>query len=263
MEMVMGTETAEYTFQTALPFTQTPTIASRDDSNDEVYFGTKPLSDKLLLWNTYGSMELSIVGGTADLKEMRESFYMQKGIVLTPRVKSEAEPFLRKVGAFVMPMGTPTFVELYAEEMKESADKPLYKTIYAGTIALIVTLLGIKLASLVFGLIVVAVLDLILGLLPGNVKKGTEKDHTIQAKFMGLVTNMIGIIAVTKGMEYLINFSDVAVLSKYVMPYLPYVVSGWAFSVYFSRIVKYMARANRTKVPKVLTDIFNRKGPSA
>jgi hypothetical protein len=157
----------------------------------------------------------------------------------------------------MMPLGTPTYVHLYADEMRDSASRPLFKVVLTAIISVIVGFLGMELISLVIGMFFLAILDMILGIIPGNVKKGTEKDHTIQAKFLAFLTNFIGIIAIVKGMEYLLHFSGESVVSEYVLPYVPYAVASWTFSVYFYRVVKYMALANKTKLPKKISKIFD------
>ncbi|MNW42236.1 hypothetical protein D3C74_194000 [compost metagenome] len=173
--------------------------------------------------------------------------------------KKNKQPFtFRKVGAFMFPLGTPSLLNSYAGEMKESIENTWIKIVFATIVSSVVGFLGIKLIGLVIGLLVISILDLILGLIPGNVKEGTEKDHTIQAKFLAFTTNFVGIVAITKGMEYLLAFSgDAKVVSEYVLPYLPYALASWCFSVYFYRIVKYMARANRTRLPKTIKKMFN------
>lgn len=178
--------------------------------------------------------------------------------IMTPKGRINTfSKSLRKVGAFIMPLGTPSYLKLYAEEMKESVSKPWYKLLFTTCISLVVGFLGMKLITLVIGLFFLALLDMLLGLIPGNVKSGTEKDHTIQAKFFAFLTNIIGIVAITKSMEYLLDFSGESRVSEFVLPFLPYAVASWTFSVYMYRILKYMALANRTKLPKAIRKMFD------
>lgn len=165
---------------------------------------------------------------------------------------------LRKVGAFMFPLGTPTFIQVYADEMRESTNSPVSKIIFAGIVAALSQIFGWNLFYLVAGLLFIAVLDVLLSLVPGNIKEGTEKDHAIQAKFFAFVTNFLGLFAIAVGMEFLRSYAGDNMLSKTLSVVIPFTIAGWIYGIYIRRIVAYIARANKVKVPKRIKKVMDK-----
>ncbi|GAC44335.1 hypothetical protein [Paenibacillus popilliae] len=167
-----------------------------------------------------------------------------------------------KVGAFILPHGTPTFLQMYAEEMSESNENISWKVMITGILIAVTSFFGVELIKLIFGLFIVASIDLLLSLIPGNVKKGQEKDHKIQAKLLAFASNFLMLLLFVKGGEYLRTFSKEVGFFGLVSAYIHYVVVFWIFSIYFIRCVKYAANANKTKVPKRIKKLFGKDVPS-
>jgi hypothetical protein len=166
---------------------------------------------------------------------------------------------LRKVGAQFMPNTLPTYLSLYASDLKEAhQEKVSWKLVITSVFTVITSWLGVALTSLVTGLFILALADLVLGLSPRNIKLGTEKDHTFQAKFLAFLTNFLGMIAIFKGMEYLSTFAGEKGVPTFVNAIIHIATVGWIFSIYVWRIIGYIARANNAKVPRKIKSLFDK-----
>ncbi|OBA07808.1 hypothetical protein A9P44_00195 [Paenibacillus polymyxa] len=165
---------------------------------------------------------------------------------------------LRKVGAFVMPMGYPSFIQMYANEMKEMFERSKLKYWFTVVGTFFVSLFGVQLAALLAGLFFIALVDLILGLIPGNIKPGTEKEHKSQAKLMTFATNFFILLGMVSGCEYLKVFTNGNGFFGIIAENLHYPVATWIYSNYFWRMVKYAARANKVKIPAVIRKLFDK-----
>ena len=171
-------------------------------------------------------------------------------------VKKVLLSYIRKVGAVVMPKNIPAFVFLFAEDLKEiNTKKWSFKAVFSSIIAAISAWLGVGLQNMLLGFFIVAVFDAILGLMPGNVKPGTEKDHKLQAKFFSFVTNVLGIVVILKANEHLRSYFGENY--EYIEKFVPFLVISWVFSIYTWRTVNYIARANKAKIPTKIKKKFD------
>ncbi|BBH19846.1 hypothetical protein Back11_11910 [Paenibacillus baekrokdamisoli] len=203
---------------------------------------------------TYSSIEKMVKDPTSTLNLSEQvSIHIQSAYV---SLKKPELNNLKSKGGFLMSDRAPTYFQLYAEELATSLkNQPLKLTLSAiGTAVL--TWLGVPFVSLITGLLVIAVLDLILGLIPGNSKPGTESDQKIQAKFISFTTNFLALLAFTKGGEYLKEFTD-GNFYGFISNNLHYFAAVWIFSIYSWRLVGYVARANKTKIPKAIKKLFD------
>lgn len=164
----------------------------------------------------------------------------------------------RKVGALFMPMGIPTFFQSYAKEMEAVVEQNKFKYWVTAVITAITALLGVELTFLISGLFVIALADLIVSLIPGNIKPGTEKDHCMQSKLWAFVTNFLSLIGVVAGCDFLTRFVGDNGFFGMVTGNLYYPISAWIFGVYVYRLVGYAARANNTKVPQSIKKLFDK-----
>ena len=162
---------------------------------------------------------------------------------------------LQKVGA--VGMNVPTPFTLYVKEIDESLkDGWSVKLLVTAVVTAIISWLGLPIINLMGGVVLLAILDVVLSLIPGNIKQGTEKDHNLQAKVWRLITNIIGIVAVVVAHDSLSQYSTDGNLFSLVAMYFHYVVIGWIMSIYAYQIVKYIARANRVSIPGPIASLF-------
>jgi len=153
---------------------------------------------------------------------------------------------------------SPTFIRLYADDLTDTVTVNPIKLGITAAFAAVTAWLGPDVLGLINGLIIFALVDLILGMIPGNIKPGAEKDQKIQAKFLTFITNFLSIIAFIKGSEYLRGISAAQDITTFIATGLYYIIIAWIFSTYTWRIVGFVARSNKTKVPKILRDLFDK-----
>jgi hypothetical protein len=162
-----------------------------------------------------------------------------------------------------MTVNFPTPVRMYLEEMNDSYSQGLLpKLSFTFGFGLILNGLGVSSTTLFKGLIfflLIVLLDLVLSFVPGVIKPGTEKDHTIQSKLWSFVTNLGTIVAGFLIHGFFQTFiPDPNLIQKYALVNIHFLIIGWVGIIYAYRIVAYSARANNTKVPAFITKYFDR-----
>ncbi|MDF9412936.1 hypothetical protein E1B06_14720 [Brevibacillus laterosporus] len=171
--------------------------------------------------------------------------------------KNSTKSFNRKVGAVFM-SNLPVSFTLYAQEMQESVTEGWkFKLFLAAIFTAVSTWMGANLVSLIGGLVLIAIIEVLLSLIPGNVKPGTESDHTIQTKAWSLVTNILAILVSVKSKEVLKQYSTSDSIFSIVGNYFDLVVIGWIFSIYIYRTVRYVANGNKVKIPVAIKTVFD------
>lgn len=194
---------------------------------------------------------------THSLNNKTAGNYFSNAYEMAPMVNINEVTEITSKAVAIMP-GLPTFVGLYAKEMNESLDHFSYKLFFAGMLSVVMAFFGPKLSTLVTGLFIIAVVDLVLGLIPRNVTPGTENDQKIQAKLVGFATNFLVLLAVVKGGEYLREFNEGNGFFGFISNNIHYAVACWIFSIYLWRVVRYAANANNTRIPARLRKLFDK-----
>ncbi|ARK31849.1 hypothetical protein [Halalkalibacter krulwichiae] len=167
-----------------------------------------------------------------------------------------------KVGATQMSVYIPTPLLLFHKEFVASFKEDiLLKLVMASTFTSFLAYSGISIEQIIGGFIfyfALVIIDAFLAILPGNVKEGTEKDHKLSAKLFMFITNTMAIIGAFAGHNALKYWvSDPNALQTIGVNF-HYGVIGWVVGIYVIRITKYVARANKTKIPQSLTNFFNK-----
>lgn len=161
-----------------------------------------------------------------------------------------------------MPHETPAFLQLYAEEMKELYDKKFFKITFSGIVGGIASWVAVELLQLILGLCILAIIDVLVSLIPGNVKKGQEKDQIMQAKLIAFSTNFGILIAFELAGGYLRGYTKEAFFLGLFSKNIHYVVAIWIYSIYFYRFVIYVSRANNIKIPSKIMKMFDKDASS-
>jgi hypothetical protein len=177
---------------------------------------------------------------------------------------SNMKNLYRKVSALPMAVYFPTPFLLYKKELAETFSNGLVMKLVGTTvIGAALSLADIDFKSLLNGfllLLIIAVIDAILGIIPNTVNgKKAQKDHTLQAKFWMFLTNVLGLAAMFAIHFFLESqIQDPNLAQKFVVN-VHYISIACVAIIYFTRITKYIATVNKTRVPKFISTIFNGK----
>jgi len=194
--------------------------------------------------------------------EMGASFvilFENKNKVYLPGNTYTIELF-KRVCAMVMPASIPTPFTMYAQEMKESVKEGWVVKIWlTALLSALITWLGWATINLIGGLLLLGVIDVVLSLIPGNIKPGTEADHKIQSKAWNFITNIVAIVAVIKAHYSLVDFTASQDIFALLGNYFHYVVISWIYTIYIYRIVKYVARGNNVSIPQPVANLFKKE----
>lgn len=159
---------------------------------------------------------------------------------------------LEKVGALMIPGSLINDYKMLGNELKGSYTTNLiFKSLLTGILWFTTYIVGIQLAYLILGLILLASLDYLLGLSKRNIEAGTEAHQKLQVKFHAFGVNFLVLFIVTKVSEiFTVSVPWVHIVSTVG-------IIMFLFTIYLVRIVGYVARANNTKVPKTLSKLFD------
>jgi hypothetical protein len=168
----------------------------------------------------------------------------------------------RKVGALAMSIHFPTPFLLFYRELEESFKESLLLKIgFTGVFGTILSLTGFSNTQLISGLtllIVLAVVDAILGIIPNNLKRKNSNDHSLQAKAWLFVTNLLAIVGILAVHMFIKNLIPDPTGIQHIPANIHYFGIMFIISPYFHRIIKYVATANRTKIPKFISTMFKK-----
>ncbi|AIY72799.1 TPA: hypothetical protein ACLQU7_005196 [Bacillus tropicus] len=172
--------------------------------------------------------------------------------------------FNKKTGVVAMSFQFPTAFLLFKEELRDMFTDGIW--IKLGMTAILSTVFSfaeVPVDTLLTGLgifVIIALCDAFLGILPNAVRvQSKKKDHTLQAKLWSFIGNLLGMtvgIGIHLFLETVIKDPN---LVQGIALNCHYYIFTFVCSIYFYRVVKYIATLNKAKVPKVLTNLFFKK----
>ncbi|MBG9655398.1 hypothetical protein [Cytobacillus firmus] len=169
-----------------------------------------------------------------------------------------------KVSGFAMSINVPLPVQMFAGELKENfSDGLTLKLLSTLGFGFLFSWLNINPVELASGLglfFLLVILDLVLSRVPGNVKEGTELEHTFQVKVWSFVTNLLTIIGGLVAHSFFeVMIKDPAAFQQFTILSVHFYITAWVGMIYIYRIVKYSANSNKIQVPAVISKIFEDK----
>ncbi|MDD9149272.1 hypothetical protein OYT88_11975 [Sporolactobacillus sp. CQH2019] len=169
----------------------------------------------------------------------------------------------KKVGGLLMSFHLPISLHLYAVEISGSIkDGFAIKALFASLMSAVLTFFHVSVSQLVGGfvlLFVLALLDLILGLIPGNIKEGTEKEHALQSRALTFTTNIIAIVAgliAHVALMFLVGENSSWITQIGINVH--YFIISWIILIYVYRIIGYIANSNHVRVPKIVKNFVKK-----
>ncbi|MCA1058101.1 hypothetical protein LCL96_04110 [Rossellomorea aquimaris] len=166
-----------------------------------------------------------------------------------------------KGSALAMSFNLPTPFLLFKNELVESFSGFSFKIFPTLILGFTLSFGNFDLSQLVNGLailFIIALADALIGILPNTKIKGSKaKDHTLQAKALMFVVNVIGIVVFFAIHFYLQNaLPNPNIFQKQIVNVHIY-YSVWLAIIYSIRIANYTASANNTKVPKFFSTLLS------
>ncbi|AHF10245.1 MULTISPECIES: hypothetical protein [Dehalobacter] len=208
-----------------------------------------------------------INGSNVDVYEKHEVLFAEYTVIFTdeksfeirsgykePKSLNKHNSVLSRIGGAIMGWLACSPIESFAEEIKSSY------TQHVGLIASLAALgsafaawTGIPIFSIIGGFIGLAVFDALISLIPGAVKEGKEKDHSLQAKLCAFCVNLAAIMVGVIAHNYFVNLtsglSSIEYFPAKVVSNVHYLIVFWVGMIYVTRVIGYAAKINKVPTP--------------
>jgi len=182
-----------------------------------------------------------------------ESFEIKSGYKEL-KLLNKHSSVLSRIGGAIMGWLACSPIESFAEEIKNSYNQ------HVGLIASLAALCsafaawtGVPIFSIIGGFIGLAVFDAFISLIPGAVKEGREKDHSLQAKLCAFCVNlaaiMVGVIAHNYFVDLTSGLSSIEYYPAKVVSNVHYLIVFWVGMIYVTRVIGYVAKINKVPLP--------------
>jgi hypothetical protein len=167
-----------------------------------------------------------------------------------------------KVMNFAMSINIPTPFLIFQKEFSDSFKEGFkLKLALSSVLGTFMSILGASIEQIVTGLtffILIAIADALLGIMPNTVKGRRSKDHSLQAKAWMFIANLVGIAGLLTVHLFINNAIPDPSGIQHIPANIHYVGISFIVLSYVQRIMKYVATANKTKVPKFISSIFKK-----